>query len=365
MLHVLFFFTFIFFASCAEIDGICSYSCPKSTTGLVITLSSSNYANHTTVGAEGNFTFVGVPSGTYTLSVPSNPLYYKYTQSITVTSSSQIIQVDFVIETQIQVYAPSNRASSCKSAPFTPSNTGSPGVNSFCNNTEITYSDVITPASCGYTIQRTFIVTSTGNVNSPQEVNQTITVQNNVPPVFTSFPSSVTMQCPGSPVVAYPVASNACNTEVTLTFTDTVTGNVCNQTTQRTWFATDCYSQISQTQTIQILDTTSPSFSSFPPNQNFQCSTTESGAPVITGTPVAYDQCSAVTITESVIKQGPSSNCQTVTNTFTATDQCGLSTSRSQTVIFNDVVPPVFTFFVDDYVGSCSSINTSPSVTGW
>ena len=371
--HVLLLYTFFFVISCAEIDGICSYSCtdpPVNTTGLEITLSNSNFFNQTIVGAEGNFTFYDVPSGTYTLSVPENPLYYKYTQSITVTSTSQIIQVNFVIETQMEVYPPPNLIVNCENAPFTATNatggTGLPGVSSYCKSIGITYSDTDIESTCSYTIQRTFYVASSGDVNSPQQVIQTLPVQDESVPVFSFFPSDVTEECPGSPVTTYPVASSECNTPITLTFSDSVTGNVCRKTINRTWTASDCFAAATQTQTIVVVDTTSPSFTSFPSDMTFQCSTTESGAPVNTGYPVAADKCSAsVVISVSTSKQGTSPNCQILTHTFTATDQCGLSTTRTQKVTFNDVTPPIFTFFVDEYVGSCSNITTSPSITGW
>ena len=93
----------------------------------------------------------------------------------------------------------------------------------------------------------------------------------------------------------------------------------------RTFTATDdCGNATTQVQTITVVDTTAPSWSSFPEDVSFDCSE----SPVLTSA-AAIDGCSGpADISLRLTPWQAHVPKHTLVRTFTATDQCGNATSR-------------------------------------
>ncbi|MBI1782772.1 MAG: T9SS type A sorting domain-containing protein [Sphingobacteriales bacterium] len=207
----------------------------------------------------------------------------------------------------------------------------------------VTSSDVKTPGSCinNFTVTRTWTATDAcGNTSTK---SQLITVNDDVAPVLSAAPANVTVKCAGDvPVAAVLTATDNCGGVPTVTSADVKTPGSCinNFTVTRTWTATDaCGNTSSKSQLITVNDVTPPVLSAAPANVTVKCASDVPAAAVLTAT----DNCGGVpSVTSSDVKTpGSCINKFTVTRTWTATDACGNTSTKSQLITVNDDVAPV------------------------
>ena len=102
-------------------------------------------------------------------------------------------------------------------------------------------------------------------------------------------------------------------------------------------------------QTITVQDTTAPELT-IPADYTAECS---DAMPMDDAT--ATDNCGEVTI--DVVSETTAGSCAgeyTITRTFTATDDCGNSSSATQTITVQDTTAPEFTSVPADYTVECS-----------
>ena len=108
----------------------------------------------------------------------------------------------------------------------------------------------------------------------------------------------------------------------------------------RTWTATDeCGNSTSHTQTVTVQDTTAPTFNeSLPSDETVEC---DAVADAVTLT--ASDNCGTADVTFNEVRtDGDCPSNYILTRTWTATDECGNSTSHTQTVTVQDTTAPMF-----------------------
>ena len=128
------------------------------------------------------------------------------------------------------------------------------------NDPTITEADVITPGACddAYTITRTW--TAEDDCGNSTNCDQTITVEDTTDPTWDqAMPADVTIECDNNLPIPTITASDNCDDDVMVDFTETSAPGVCVQATilTRTWTATDdCGNAITHTQTITQDDTT-------------------------------------------------------------------------------------------------------------
>jgi len=183
----------------------------------------------------------------------------------------------------------------------------------------------------------------------PVQVNMCL---DDTPPVLTP-PVDVSLLCnqstdPQSAGIAD--ASDDCDTDVEVTFHDTILPGGCaqNYTIQRVWTAVDnCGNSDEATQLISVVDNTAPVIVSSPGPVTVECvgdiplpnpnSVTTSG------------ECGKVTVTHlSDVSNGQS--CPAViTRTYRVSDECGNARNVTQTITVDDNTPP--------NVGALSPIN--------
>ena len=179
-----------------------------------------------------------------------------------------------------------------------------------------------------------------------------VIVQDTTPPTI-SCPSNVTVECgqstdPSSTGIA--TASDTCDANSTVTFTDVVSGSCphivrtcCTQTITRTWKATDASGNSATcVQMITVTDTTPPTISC-PPDKQLQCG--DSTAPSDTGMATATDTCST-NVTISYTDAATPTNCTRragIDRTWKATDACGNFSTCVQHITYVDTTPPVIT----------------------
>ncbi len=231
----------------------------------------------------------------------------------------------------------------------------------------ITHSDQTIAGACvnKYVIKRTYTATDACG-NSSSQI-QTITVNDTTAPVITSIPTNVTVQCASAvpaPNDAAVVASDNCGGALVVTHSDQITPGSCvnGYVIARTYTVTDsCGNSTNAVQTITVSDTTLPVISSIPTNVTVQC---PSAVPAANdGAVVATDNCGGVPVithSDQTIP-GACANKFVVQRTYTATDACGNSSSRTQTITVNDTNAPVISSIPTNVTVQCAGDVPTPN----
>jgi hypothetical protein len=210
---------------------------------------------------------------------------------------------------------------------------------------DITFADVTTPGTCSAELTVTRTWTATDDCGNSSTCSASIFVQDTTPPVITCpvIPND-TIDCPLTPTFGLATATDACDAVVDITFADVTTPGTCpaELTVTRTWTATDdCGNSSTCSASIFVQDTTAPVITCpVIPNDTIDCPLTPTFSLA-----TATDACDAsVTITfADVTTPGTCTAELTVTRTWTATDDCGNSSTCSASIFVQDTTPPVIT----------------------
>lgn len=197
----------------------------------------------------------------------------------------------------------------------------------------LTFEDVTTAGNCEgtYSVSRTW--TATDACGNTATAVQTINVQDITPPVIASLPEASTIECEVTPEFAQATATDACGSEVTLTFEDVTTIGECegNYAITRTWTATDtCGNASTASQTINVQDSTAPALvTEYQSEISISCD----NIPTVPSL-VFEDACSNnmdVKFNETSTDTGNAQN-YVITRTWTVTDACGNEAVYTQTI---------------------------------
>lgn len=181
-------------------------------------------------------------------------------------------------------------------------------------------------------------------------------VDTQAPVISGTLPPDVTVDCgnvPPPPDLNTLAVSDNCDTLPALSLTDSILTGACpgSYTILRTLTATDhCGNVSSVTQTITVRDITPPVLSGVPSDVTVDCGDIPPPAQV-----TAVDNCdTSVLITMTDVA---GSGCPyTIFRTWTATDGCGNSSSRTQRITVRDTIPPAFDHLPADTVVDCSGV---------
>ncbi len=196
-------------------------------------------------------------------------------------------------------------------------------------------------AACPETITRIYSVTDAcGNTIN---VTHLILITDPFPPTA-SNPVAVNVQCIANvPVPNILVVTDEADNQgvpVVAFVSDVSNGLTCPEVITRTYSVTDiCGGQIFVTQSITVLDTQAPVFSSPPAAVSVQCAT---DVPAMTNLGWT-DNCTgagSVAGTDGALVGGTCGG--TITRTWTYTDACGNNATVTQTITINDTQVPVF-----------------------
>jgi gliding motility-associated-like protein len=182
-----------------------------------------------------------------------------------------------------------------------------------------------------YIVTRTFTLTDCAG-NSTNLV-QTITVEDTTAPIFMeSLPSDLVLECTSVlPIAPILTATDNCSNAI-VDYEEQRFDGSCpsSYTLIRTWTATDaCGNDTVHMQTITVQDTTPPVFTGDLPQDTFADCDNIPQATAIT----AIDNCGNVNITfDEQRVDGDCSNRYELIRTWTATDDCGLSSTHTQTI---------------------------------
>jgi hypothetical protein len=225
-------------------------------------------------------------------------------------------------------------------------------------NPTLVYNQVRINGNCAYnyTLVRTWYgVDACENVSST--FTQTIYVTDTTAPVVAPYALEVQMPCDNiSTTIAISATDNCGN--VNITFSDEYVSGDCAGRIIRTYYVSDeCGNQTPGMiqQIINLIDVTAPTVVSQTPNFINECSAPGVASnSFVVNPPVFADNCDQeLNITSSFATV--TSGCTTTdTYTWTATDDCGNSTSASTVVTTTDNTPPVFVGVPGDRYYDCN-----------
>ena len=242
-----------------------------------------------------------------------------------------------------------------------PSFTGSPTATDNCDPTvSFTFSDNV----LGFGIIR--IWGASDGCGNNAVCAQIITIDDTTAPVV-SCPADATLECTDStdPVdTGSATATDNCDPSPSMTYYDTAIAGSCAQqkTIIRTWQSLDNAGNSGTcVQNLVIQDTTAPAITC-PVGVTISC--TDSTEPAGTGSASAVDSCDpapSITFADTFVTGSCPQN-QTVTRTWTATDDCGNSSICIQTLVLEDLTAPILD--VPSNLEMDCNANTSPTLTG-
>jgi hypothetical protein len=275
-------------------------------------------------------------------------------------SGSQLIHV---IDTISPVFegVPADESVSCDSVPEPPTVTATDNCDT--STLDVDYYEDRIDGKCENTYKLTRTWTTTDDCGNSATAKQTIDVWDAEAPVLNGVPSNTVVECDDVPEPAKVTATDNCDSDPEVTYTETRTDGYCPNTYSlvRTWTATDeCGNSVSSSQTITVKDSTAPLLEGVPDITTVECDDIPE-PPEVT----AIDNCDSdleVTYTETR-QDGYCPNSYTLTRTWTVTDLCGNSASDSQTIFVEDTTPPVLNGVPDDVTVECDQIPKKPTVT--
>ncbi len=227
------------------------------------------------------------------------------------------------------------------------SSTGEPTVTAYCGRTAtVTYSDAETPGNCVDKVIKTITRTWTADDGQSPAVSctQIITIKDTTNPLIGPPGSSVSMECPATPVFTPPKASDSCDLDPQIVEVDDVTTpGACagSYTRTKSWKAVDACGNESPvvSQTITVADTTPPTIGSPGANATIECPATPTFTP-----PTASDLCDpspSVIEVSDITTPGTCPGSYSRTITWKAKDCSGNeSATVSQTITVADTTPP-------------------------
>ncbi|HEY3385444.1 MAG TPA: hypothetical protein VGK46_02975, partial [Saprospiraceae bacterium] len=207
---------------------------------------------------------------------------------------------------------------------------------------DVTFTDITVQGACSqsYIVTRTWIAMD--NTMNSSTCSRTIVVQDNTAPVIVCPVVISPIVCGATPSFGIATATDACDTSVTLIFSDVTIAGICLEeyTVTRTWTATDdCGNIATCSSMITVQDNTAPVITCPTVVSPIEC-----GSDIFFGVATATDACdtSLMAITFSDVTVGGICTQEySVTRTWVATDVCGNSATCSRTIVVQDSTLPV------------------------
>jgi hypothetical protein len=221
-----------------------------------------------------------------------------------------------------------------------------------CSEVTIT-EERVSLGDCGNSFTRIF--TATDGCGNSITAQQEVTVLDLDVPSFAGVAQTITLNCGDALPAADVVAVDACGT-VTMSHVDDVQDVVCGSQVVRTYTATDACGNIAEfAQVIEFIDVTGPVFENVPADAFLSCGDQTPSVEL----PSASDACSgeAVVTYEDIIETGFCAGSYSVARVFTANDNCGNTSTVTQTIFFNDNVQPIFNAFEAELVVGCGEVD--------
>jgi hypothetical protein len=206
-----------------------------------------------------------------------------------------------------------------------------------CGSVSMNYTDSTTGLDCSQTITRTW--TAVDACGNEAVFVQTITVQDNVSPIFNFTPQNITLSCGAElPELVLMATDNCGEVEIAYFQNEILVAGECAQV-MRTWIATDaCGNSTVVNQLVTFTDDLPPVFSFLPQNETISC-----GEIAIVPNMTVTDNCDddvSIMYEETFSSNG----CATsIIRTWLALDNCGNASFHTQTITIQDDEAPIIT----------------------
>ncbi|MEZ4782009.1 MAG: hypothetical protein R2816_10760 [Flavobacteriaceae bacterium] len=284
------------------------------------------------------------------------------------TSHTQIITVEDTTAPTFNEALPGDATVECDNVPAADTLTASDNCDA---NVTVSFTETLdgNTDACPseYTVTRVWSVSDcAGNTTSHTQI---ITVEDTTAPTFNeALPGDATVECDNVPAADTLTASDNCDANVTVSFTETLDGNTdacpSEYTVTRVWSVSDCAGNTtSHTQIITVEDTTAPTFNeALPGDATVECDNVPAA-----DTLTASDNCDAyVTVDFNEVRiDGSCPSNYTLVRTWTISDCAGNSTSYTQNITVQDTTAPTIDIEAGDIVVECDGIGNSGAIQAW
>ncbi|MFN0030826.1 MAG: T9SS type A sorting domain-containing protein, partial [Flavobacteriales bacterium] len=226
----------------------------------------------------------------------------------------------------------------------------------------ITFDSEEIPGECANEWTVIYTWTATDFCENQSQRHVTIHFEDTTAPVLSSYPVDATYECTEIPAADVLTAEDNCDDEVAVIFIESTEDVTCGYIITRTWSATDdCGNSVSHEQTITVIDVTDPTVEEgVPAELTIECNTE-----VPDYTPVFDDNCdNDLTLTSNEVETNITACGYDIERSWTATDDCGNSTSVYQTIHVVDSIDPILVGVPASTEAECDNIPSVPLVTG-
>ncbi len=217
----------------------------------------------------------------------------------------------------------------------------------------ITVEQMELPSNCAQNSSIEYMYIARDWCGNADTAYQLINVVDNTPPVI-SGPNNVQAPCDNYSANIEVSASDICDTSVDVVIdSESISGSGCSRVVNRVYRATDdCGNTTTFEQTIQLTDDENPYVTNPPVGVQLNC-----GEPFPTYVPNWVDNCDQ-TLTTSLVTSANPINCSTqIDYAYTATDDCGNSTTVHFYITLVDLTAPTPTFVAPAQSIECASFS--------
>ncbi len=226
------------------------------------------------------------------------------------------------------------------------------------NNVTVNMTATTEMNACGSVFIRTW--TATDDCGNTASASQQVDFIDSLSPVVTvSVPAQLSFECNQTIPLNEPKFEDNCDDMLTLTYAaDTNYTSQCGYDIIRSWMATDnCGNSTSVYQTIHVTDATPPVLLNVPANASVECSNIPAAANV-----TASDNCATNMVVS--YNETTTTGCPyTINRTWSTTDNCGNTTTQTQTITVVDTTAPALIGVPANTTVECNAISEPPVVT--
>lgn len=221
----------------------------------------------------------------------------------------------------------------------------------------VSVEDLVVTGSCPYIIERTWTaVDGCGNVSTATQI---ISVLDEIAPLLSEYPADLTLGCGELPEVPVITASDNCQDNILVEFSETSLPGQCVSVVTRVWTATDfCGNTAEHVQHIYLHDEEAPYFTVVPVDGTVECDTYQPITPI-----EVMDDCGEVQMSmQEIIEETNCENEFLSIRIWTATDACGNVTQHVQELSVVDSTPPQIISVPIDAVVGCGEVPPVPEI---
>ncbi len=258
---------------------------------------------------------------------------------------------------------PENVTAECNAIPNILPPTGTDN----CGEVTFTATQETTPLSCinHYQLITTWkMEDACGNFRTKKH---TLTIKDTTKPEWSNFPEALVIECAAIPAEVPPIAIDNCDASVSVIMIgETIEDEFCEGTYKilRRWRAADvCGNSIEKNQVFKVKDTTDPEWVNFP-----EVITVECGGIPAQSAPQATDNCSSdvtVTLVEETEEVGICPIAYKVHRKWLATDECGNTTTKTETIRVRDRTTPLLLSVANNLVIDCADADPDATMVAW